>query len=117
MGGFYAELLDNVSRKIFINPAFRFYEISKKYPEKFDLGEKAISELRYLSDNYRFKTSYRTKSVMIVEKLYYKILQLGVIKDYNSNYKDGRVFYYDGKHVIDRDSIYELIPKAIKILN
>lgn len=54
---------------------------------------------------------------MIVGKLDYKILQLGVIKDYNSNYKDGRVFYYDGKHVIDIDSIYELIPKAIKILN
>lgn len=117
MGGFYAELLDNVSRKIFINPAFRFYEISKKYPEKFDLGEKAMSELKYLSNNYRFKTSYRTKSVMIIGKFDYKILQLGVIKDYNNNYKDGRVFYYDGKHVIDKDSIYKLIPKAIKILN
>lgn len=117
MGGFYAELLDNVSKKIFINPAFRFYEISKKYPEKFNLGEKAIGELKYLSNNYRFKTSCRTKSIMIIGKFDYKILQLEVIEDYYNNYKDGKIFYYDGKHVIDRNSIYKLIPKAIKILN
>lgn len=54
---------------------------------------------------------------MIIEKFDYKILQLEVIEDYYNNYKDGKIFYYDGKHVIDRNSIYKLILKAIKILN
>lgn len=115
MGGFYTELLDNVYKKIFINPAFRFYELAKNYREKFRLNDKTINELKNLSDSYRFKNT-DIKSIMIIGEKDEKIIKSGAIEDYKDNYKNGEILYFDGKHVIDSISIHQLIPIAIKKL-
>lgn len=109
MGGFYADLLE-CRRKIFINPAFKFYDIVKALPDEFRVN---LGELRGLNDLPRFRKG--VKSVMILGDNDYKIKSTGVEDMFIKEYK-GRILTYPGKHLIDFQSMKKLIPEAIKLV-
>ncbi len=109
MGGFYADLLD-CSRKIFINPAFKFYSIVKTYPENFKVN---LEELNILNNLPKYRKG--VSSVMILGDNDLKIKSTGVEEIFNKKYK-GKILTYPGKHLIDFQSMEKLIPKAINLV-
>ena len=109
MGGFYTDHLE-CKKKIFINPAFKFYDIVKSFPNDFKVN---IDELRILNNLPR--NNKGVSSVMILGDNDYKIKSTGVESIFNNIY-GGRILTYPGKHLMDFQSMKKLIPDAIKLV-
>lgn len=109
MGGFYTDLLE-CKRKIFINPAFKFYDIVKAFPNEFRVNLKELEELNRLP-----RLREWSRSVMILGDNDYKIKSTGVEKIFRDEYK-GEILTYPGKHLIDYQSMEDLVPKAVSMV-